>query len=53
MPYQKIVADEILNLKIIKTKFDTLQGKYTEITLGTPRRTLPKRLAAMERRVQA
>lgn len=39
--------------KIIKTKFDPLQGKYTEITIGTPRRTLPKRLAAMERRMQA
>ncbi len=37
--------------KIIKTKFDPLQGKYTEITIGTPRRTLPKRLAAMERRM--
>ena len=36
--------------KIIKTRFDPLQGRYTEITIGTPRRTLPKRLAKMERR---
>ena len=47
--YHPIIGQ--LTAKIIKTKYDPLSGKYTEITIGTPRRTLPKRLAAMERRV--
>lgn len=36
--------------KITRTKYDVLRRRYTEVTIGAPRKTLPKRLAELERR---
>lgn len=36
--------------KITRTKYDVLLRRYTEVTIGAPRKTLPKRLAELERR---